>query len=167
MKNLCVIPDKITTFVATLNTHGKHKDSMYTEEDRKIANDVLGFIRRNTTIRDFEMYREMSNAYKRTDDAFSKKVRATWTQLVSLGLVDYTNGVLTLTADGMDAYDAEGGIQAYFEGRKKSKKKDDDLKDSTIWKNRWTVAQIIITTVSTLTGFSVGALLGYLIGVQE
>lgn len=140
---------------------------MYTEEDRKLANDILGLVRRNSMVRNFEMYREMNHLYKRNDDDFSRKVRSIWKQLIALGLMNEVHGELTLTEEGMEAYDAEGGIQAYFEGRKKSKKTDDDLKTSTIWKNRWTIAQIIITIICTITGFSIGTLLGYLIGVQE
>ena len=56
---------------------------MYTEEGIKMANDILGFIRRGEANRDFEMYREMRSSYNRNDDEFIKNVRIIWMQLSS------------------------------------------------------------------------------------
>lgn len=139
---------------------------MYTEEDKKLANDILGLVRRNSMVKCFEMYREMRRIYGREDDAFSRKVQSIWKQLITLGLMIEAHGELTLTAEGVEAYDTVGGIEVYLKARKDSKQNDEDLKTSTIWHNRWSIAQIIVTIFCTITGFSIGTLLGYLIGAQ-
>lgn len=142
---------------------------MYTEEDRKLANDILGLVRRNSMVRNFEMYREMNRIYKRNDDDFSRKVRSIWKQLIALGLMNEAHGELTLTEEGIEAYDAEGGIQAYFEGRKKSKKKDEELKDTTIWNNRVKIVVGVTSILSFIAGVLLSSpikkLLSYILGI--
>lgn len=141
---------------------------MYTEEDKKLANDILGLVRRNSMVRNFEMYREMRRIYKREDDDFSRKVRSIWKQLIALGLMNEAHGELTLTADGMEAYDMPGGIEAYFEGRRKSKKKDEELKDTTIWNNRVKIVVGITSILSFIAGVllsdPIKKLLSYILG---
>lgn len=128
---------------------------MYTEEDKKLANDILGLVRRNSMVRNSEMYREMRRIYKREDDGFSRKVRSIWKQLIVLGLMNEAHGELTLTADGMEAYDAEGGIEAYFEERRKEKNLKTNVMKSQIWYNWVSVIKDV--------KFLIGALLGSVI----
>lgn len=132
---------------------------MYTEEGIKMANDILGFIRRGEANRDFEMYREMRSSYNRNDDEFSKNVRIIWMQLVSIGLLEYKNGELTLTMDGMEAYDMEGGIEAYIRKYRKEKDLDSKVKISQIWYN-WVN---VVKDVNFLIGATVGAAIGGLV----
>ena len=132
---------------------------MYTEEGIKMANDILGFIRRGEANRDFEMYREMRSSYNRNDDEFSKNVRIIWMQLVSIGLLEYKNGELTLTMDGMEAYDMEGGIEAYIRKYRKEKDLDSKVKISQIWYN-WVN---VVKDVNFLIGATVGAAIGVLV----
>ena len=132
---------------------------MYTEEGIKMANDILGFIRRGEANRDFEMYREMRRSYNRNDDEFSKNVRIIWMQLVSIGLLEYKNGELTLTMDGMEAYDMEGGIEAYIRKSRKEKDLDSKVKISQIWYN-WVN---VVKDVNFLIGATVGAAIGGLV----
>ena len=147
----------------------KNRDSMYTEEDKAMANDILGLVRRNSMVRNFEIYREMNRIYKRNDDDFSRKGRSIWKQLIALGLMNEAHGELTLTEEGIEAYDAEGGIQAYFEGRKKSKKKDEELKDTTIWNNRVKIVVGITSILSFIAGVLLSSpikkLLSYILGI--
>ncbi len=132
---------------------------MYREEGIKMANDILGFIRRGEANRDFEMYREMRSSYNRNDDEFSKNVRIIWMQLVSIGLLEYKNGELTLTMDGMEAYDMEGGIEAYIRKYRKEKDLDSKVKISQIWYN-WVN---VVKDVNFLIGATVGAAIGGLV----
>lgn len=132
---------------------------MYTEEGLKMANDILGFIRRGEANRDFEMYREMRSSYNRNDDEFSKNVRIIWMQLASMGLLEYKNGELTLTMDGMEAYDMEGGIEAYIRKYRKEKDLDSKVKISQIWYN-WVN---VVKDVNFLIGATVGAAIGVLV----
>lgn len=132
---------------------------MYTEEGIKMANDILGFIRRGEANRDFEMYREMRSSYNRNDDEFSKNVRIIWMQLASIGLLEYKNGELTLTMDGMEAYDMEGGIEAYIRKYRKEKDLDSKVKISQIWYN-WVN---VVKDVNFLIGATVGAAIGGLV----
>ena len=124
-----------------------------------MANDILGFIRRGEANRDFEMYREMRSSYNRNDDEFSKNVRIIWMQLVSIGLLEYKNGELTLTMDGMEAYDMEGGIEAYIRKYRKEKDLDSKVKISQIWYN-WVN---VVKDVNFLIGATVGAAIGGLV----
>ena len=128
---------------------------MYTEEDKAIANDILGLVRRNSMVRNFEMYREMNRIYKRNDDDFSRKVRSIWKQLIALGLMNEAHGELTLTEEGMEAYDAEGGIQAYLKQRRKEKDLKTKVMKSQIWYNWMSVIKDV--------KFLIGALLGSVI----
>lgn len=132
---------------------------MYTKEGIKMANDILGFIRRGEANRDFEMYREMKSSYNRNDDKFTKKVRAIWMQLCAMGLVEYKNSELTLTMDGMEAYDMEGGIEAYIRKYRKEKDLDSKVKISQIWYN-WVN---VVKDVNFLIGATVGAAIGGLV----
>ena len=124
-----------------------------------MANDILGFIRRGEANRDFEMYREMRSSYNRNDDEFSKNVRIIWMQLASIGLLEYKNGELTLTMDGMEAYDMEGGIEAYIRKYRKEKDLDSKVKISQIWYN-WVN---VVKDVNFLIGATVGAAIGGLV----
>lgn len=128
---------------------------MYTEEDKAMANDILGLVRRNSMVRNFEMYREMNHLYKRNDDEFSRKVRSIWKQLIALGLMNEAHGELTLTEEGMEAYDAEGGIQAYLKQRRKEKDLKTKVMKSQIWYNWMSVIKDV--------KFLIGALLGSVI----
>lgn len=132
---------------------------MYTKEDLKMANDILGFIRRESTIRDKEIHVKMKDSYKRDDDEFPKKVRAIWMQLFTMGLVEYKNSELTLTMDGMEAYDMEGGIEAYIRKYRKEKDLDSKVKISQIWYN-WVN---VVKDVNFLIGATVGAAIGGLV----
>lgn len=125
---------------------------MYTEEDIKMTNDVLGFIRRSLTIRDCDMYRKMSNSYNRSGDAFTKKVRTIWLQMVSLGLVDYKNGELTLTKDGIVASDLSGGIMEYMKNYKEELDENSSLRKTTIWNNKVQIAVGITSLLSFIAG---------------
>lgn len=128
---------------------------MYTEEDKAMANDILGLVRRNSMVRNFEMYREMNRIYKRNDDDFSRKVRSIWKQLIALGLMNEAHGELTLTEEGIEAYDAEGGIQAYLKQRRKEKDLKTKVMKSQIWYNWMSVIKDV--------KFLIGALLGSVI----
>lgn len=128
---------------------------MYTDKDRELANDILGLVRRNSMVRNFEMYREMNHLYKRNDDEFSRKVRSIWKQLIALGLMNEAHGELTLTEEGMEAYDAEGGIQAYLKQRRKEKDLKTKVMKSQIWYNWMSVIKDV--------KFLIGALLGSVI----
>ena len=128
---------------------------MYTEEEKKMANDILGFIRRNSMMKVEILFREMNGAYKRKDDKFVNKVRAIRMQLESMGLINNVNNELTLTPEGVDAYDMQGGVGAYIDGRRKSKKMDENLKRTTITLKRM---QIIVAFTSVLS-FIAGVLL--------
>lgn len=132
---------------------------MYTKEDLKMANDILGFIRRNSVIRDYEMYKAMKDSYKRNDDEFSRKVRAIWMQMVSMHLVNYAHSELSLTMEGMEAYDMNGGVEAYLKKYRKEKELDSKVKISQIWYN-WTN---VVKDVKFLIGASVGVVIGGLV----
>ena len=132
---------------------------MYTEEGIKMANDILGFIRRGEANRDFEMYREMRSSYNRNDDEFSKNVRIIWMQLASMGLLEYKNGELMLTKDGVIAADLNGGIVEYIQSYKEGKKTDGEAKRIEILKNKFA----ILTAIVGFLAFILGTLLSDLI----
>lgn len=138
---------------------------MYTEEGIKMANDILGFIRRGEANRDFEMYREMRSSYNRNDDEFSKNVRITWMQLASIGLLEYKNGELTLTMDGMEAYDMEGGIEAYIRKYRKEKDLDSKVKISQIWYNWVNVVKDVNFLIGATVGAAIGGLVAWLLSL--
>lgn len=132
---------------------------MYTEEGIKMTNDILGFIRRGEVNRDFEMYRKMRNSYNRNDDEFSKNVRTIWMQLSSMGLLEYKNGELMLTKDGVIAADLNGGIVEYIQSYKEGKKTDGEAKRIEILKNKFA----ILTAIVGFLTFILGTLLSDLI----
>lgn len=132
---------------------------MYTKEGIKMANDILGFIRRGEANRDFEMYREMKSSYNRNDDEFSKNVRIIWMQLASMGLLEYKNGELMLTKDGVIAADLNGGIVEYIQSYKEGKKTDGEAKRIEILKNKFA----ILTAIVGFLAFILGTLLSDLI----
>lgn len=132
---------------------------MYREEGIKMANDILGFIRRGEANRDFEMYREMRSSYNRNDDEFSKNVRIIWMQLASMGLLEYKNGELMLTKDGVIAADLNGGIVEYIQSYKEGKKTDGEAKRIEILKNKFA----ILTAIVGFLAFILGTLLSDLI----
>lgn len=132
---------------------------MYTKEGIKMANDILGFIRRGEANRDFEMYREMKSSYNRNDDEFSKNVRIIWMQLASMGLLEYKNGELMLTKDGVIAADLNGGIEEYIQSYKDGKKTDGEAKRIEILKNKFA----ILTAIVGFLAFILGTLLSDLI----
>ena len=125
---------------------------MYTEEGIKMANDILGFIRRGEVNRDFEMYREMQKSYGRSDDGFSKNVRTIWMQLSSMGLLEYKNGELSLTKDGVVAYDLNGGIVEYIQSYRKELDESSVLRKTTIWNNKVQIAVGITSLLSFIAG---------------
>ena len=125
---------------------------MYTEEGIKMANDILGFIRRGEANRDFEMYREMKSSYNRNDDEFSKNVRIIWIQLASLGLLEYKNGELMLTKDGVIAADLNGGIVEYIQSYKKELDDSSVLRKTTIWNNKVQIAVGVTSLLSFIAG---------------
>lgn len=132
---------------------------MYTEEGIKMANDIFGFIRRGEANRDFEMYREMRSSYNRNDDEFCKIVRIIWMQLASMGLLEYKNGELMLTKDGVIAADLNGGIVEYIQSYKEGKKTDGEAKRIEILKNKFA----ILTAIVGFLAFILGTLLSDLI----
>lgn len=132
---------------------------MYTEEGIKMANDILGFIRRGEANRDFEMYKKMRSSYNRNDDEFSKNVRIIWMQLASMGLLEYKNGELMLTKDGVIAADLNGGIVEYIQSYKEGKKTEGEAKRIEILKNKFT----ILTAIVGFLAFILGTLLSDLI----
>ena len=132
---------------------------MYREEGIKMANDILGFIRRGEANRDFEMYREMRSSYNRNDDEFSKNVCIIWMQLASMGLLEYKNGELMLTKDGVIAADLNGGIVEYIQSYKEGKKTDGEAKRIEILKNKFA----ILTAIVGFLAFILGTLLSDLI----
>lgn len=132
---------------------------MYTEEGIKMANDILGFIRRGEANRDFEMYKKMRSSYNRNDDEFSKNVRIIWMQLASMGLLEYKNGELMLTKDGVIAADLNGGIVEYIQSYKEGKKTDGEAKRIEILKNKFA----ILTAIVGFLTFILGTLLSDLI----
>ena len=125
---------------------------MYTKEGIKMANDILGFIRRGEANRDFEMYREMRSSYNRNDDEFSKNVRIIWMQLVSIGLLEYKNGELMLTKDGVIAADLNGGIVEYIQSYKKELDDSSVLRKTTIWNNKVQIAVGVTSLLSFIAG---------------
>ena len=132
---------------------------MYTEEGIKMANDILGFIRRGEANRDFEMYRKMRSSYNRNDDEFSKNVRIIWMQLASMGLLEYKNGELMLTKDGVIAADLDGGIVEYMQSYKEGKKTEGEAKRIEILNNKFA----ILTAIDGFLTFILGTLLSDLI----
>ena len=131
---------------------------MYTEEEKKMANDILGFIRRNSMMKVEILFREMNGAYKRKDDKFVNKVRAIRMQLESMGLINNVNNELTLTPEGVDAYDMQGGIEEYLNARRASKKKESQLKSANIWNKRVAIVIGIVSLVSTIIGYLISSL---------
>ena len=125
---------------------------MYTKEGIKMANDILGFIRRGEANRDFEMYREMKSSYNRNDDEFSKNVRIIWMQLASMGLLEYKNGELMLTKDGVIAADLNGGIVEYIQSYKKELDDSSVLRKTTIWNNKVQIAVGVTSLLSFIAG---------------
>lgn len=125
---------------------------MYTEEGIKMANDILGFIRRGEANRDFEIYREMRSSYNRNDDEFCKIVRIIWMQLASMGLLEYKNGELMLTKDGVIAADLNGGIVEYIQSYKEGKKTDGEAKRIEILKNKFAILIAIVGFLAFILG---------------
>lgn len=132
---------------------------MYTEEDRKMANDILGFVYRQSMVKDSDLYREMRKAYGRSDDSFGKKVGALWVQLETLGLLHHKNSEFTLTHEGVEAYTMQGGIDAYMKKLRKEKELDVKVKKSQILYNVVSVLKDAKFLIGSLVGAVTGGLL--------
>ena len=126
---------------------------MYTEEDRKMANDILGFVYRQSMIKDSDLYREMRKAYGRSDDSFGKKVGALSVQLETLGLLHHKNSEFTLTHEGMEAYTMQGGIDAYMSAKKRGKQIESELKVTTIALKKVQIIVGLTSILSFIAGF--------------
>lgn len=138
---------------------------MYTEEGIKMANDILGFIRRGEVNRDFEMYREMQKSYGRSDDSFSRQVRIIWDQLDAMGFLKYEHGKLSLTEKGMEAYDMIGGVKAFIEKSRKERNLDIYVKKSQIWYNWVNVIKDVNFLLGTLVGTAIGGLVAWFLSL--
>ena len=132
---------------------------MYTEEDRRIATDILMELKRTHLVEESDMYDRMNHYYKIPRDSFGfeKKCCFLWREMESMGLIQNRNKRMSLTTEGHLA--AKLGITNYLLKYEKDRELDIKSKESTVWHNRLSVANIICGAI----GFLIGWIAKYLI----
>ena len=128
---------------------------MYTETDKKIADDILNEIKRSIQIEKSTMYEKMNRYYGLPRDApeFELKCCNLWNDMESKGLIKIANNRMTLTNEGHLA--ANIGIDKYFKDCENHHKLDLEVKRTTIWNNKVSV----LVGLSSIISFIVGVLL--------
>lgn len=132
---------------------------MYTEEDRRISNDILMELKRNHLVEESEMYEFLNLCYGKPRDSFvfEKQCCFLWKELESMGLVKNNNRRMSLTCEGHLA--ATIGISEYLLKYKKSRDLEVKSKETAYWYNKIEIAKTIFLLIGAVLGWIARSLL--------
>lgn len=132
--------------------------TMYKEEDRKIANDILMKLKKSHQVDESDMAEYMNKIYgrKRDDIEFEGLCCELWREMAGLGLIQNLNRKMTLTEKGHIA--AKWGMTEFLLKSEKNYELDIKSKESTVWYNRIEIVRLLTHAIVGTAGF----LLGYL-----
>lgn len=131
--------------------------TMYKEEDRKIANDILMKLKKEHQVDESDMLEYMNKIYglPRDDLKFEGLCCVLWREMESMGLIRNLNRKMTLTSEGHIA--AKIGVTEYLLRYEKDRELDVMSKKTSIWNHIVSIANILIAAAAWLVGWIMGS----------
>ena len=131
--------------------------TMYKEEDRKIADDILMKLKKSHQVDESDMLEYMNKIYGLPRDApeFERLCCVLWREMEGMGLIRNTNHKMTLTSEGHIA--AKIGVTEYLLRYEKDRELDVMSKKTSIWNHIVSIANVLIAAAAWLVGWIMGS----------
>ena len=133
--------------------------TMYKEEDRKIANDILMKLKKEHQVDESDMLEYMNKIYGLPRDSFEfeRLCCVLWREMESMGLIESKDRKMRLTRDGHLA--AKLGMTDYMLKYEKDRELDTKSKESTVRSYKVAIITAVIAALTFIAGSLISDLL--------